>query len=295
MKTGTAGFNATLASGTTSFARILTITRTDGVIKRFTDSDRNVVNGILTYLAEPGFTMSAITTSTENADQGVSIEMAIDDTNITLQDIRDGSYVGATTEIAIVKWDAPSGGKMVLFGGEMKSLTDDDQDNFSFEIRGIFSGERFIEVDIYSPVCRAQLGDSRCRYNIDSLKLTGQVSAVISDFKFTLTSIVNGSISKVYWNDGTCQFTSGANNGVAIEVAKRVNNDFTLVLPAPLDIQVGDTVQIWPGCDKTLGSCRDLYNNVINFQGEPFIPSPDGLRVLDRDILTGNVTTKKVK
>lgn len=50
-----------------------------------------------------------------------------------------------------------------------------------------------------------------------------------------------------------------------------------LYLALPNDIQVGDELRLYPGCDKTLATCRDKFDNVINFRGEPFVPGSDFL------------------
>lgn len=77
------------------------------------------------------------------------------------------------------------------------------------------------------------------------------------------------------WFDyGTVTFTSGANVGAIHEIATYTNNTVTLFEGTAFNIQPGDTIAISTGCDKTLRNCF-RYNNVVNFQGEPYIPTPD--------------------
>jgi hypothetical protein len=73
---------------------------------------------------------------------------------------------------------------------------------------------------------------------------------------------------------GTVTFTSGNNAGVIREVASYSNNTIVLFESTPFNIAPGTTLQIATGCDKTLRNCF-RYNNVVNFQGEPYIPTPD--------------------
>ena len=73
---------------------------------------------------------------------------------------------------------------------------------------------------------------------------------------------------------GTATFTSGANTGATREIASYTSNTVTLFENTPFPISPGDTVTITTGCDKTLKNCF-RYNNVVNFQGEPYIPTPD--------------------
>ena len=39
----------------------------------------------------------------------------------------------------------------------------------------------------------------------------------------------------------------------------------------------GDMVRIEPGCDKRLETCRDKFDNLLNFRGFPDIPGEDWL------------------
>ena len=43
----------------------------------------------------------------------------------------------------------------------------------------------------------------------------------------------------------------------------------------PSAVAVGDTYSLRPGCDKTFATCKDRYNNVKNFRGEPNVPGSD--------------------
>lgn len=43
----------------------------------------------------------------------------------------------------------------------------------------------------------------------------------------------------------------------------------------PEPIAAGDTFAVTAGCDKRLPTCRDRFNNVVNFRGFPHIPGND--------------------
>lgn len=48
----------------------------------------------------------------------------------------------------------------------------------------------------------------------------------------------------------------------------------TLVLNFPLGPGVGesDAVIVYPGCDHTMQTCNDVYANILNYGGMPFVP-----------------------
>jgi hypothetical protein len=77
---------------------------------------------------------------------------------------------------------------------------------------------------------------------------------------------------------GTVKFTSGLNTGKIIEIIDW-NQDTGLVTMFegfPYKIESGDTLEIVQGCDKFFTTCQ-LYNNAVNFRGEPHVPGQDEL------------------
>jgi uncharacterized phage protein (TIGR02218 family) len=48
-----------------------------------------------------------------------------------------------------------------------------------------------------------------------------------------------------------------------------------LVLPMPYSIASGDTYNLIKGCDKTLITCAERFDNIVNFRGEPSVPGLD--------------------
>lgn len=80
-----------------------------------------------------------------------------------------------------------------------------------------------------------------------------------------------------YYNGGLLTWLSGNNAGRSMEVKDfdANTNLLTFHLPAPYEPAVGDAFEIHPGCDKKLATCKETFDNVVNFRGEPFIPGQD--------------------
>ena len=89
-----------------------------------------------------------------------------------------------------------------------------------------------------------------------------------------------------WFTGGKLTFTSGANNGLAVEVkthrvdAAGVSLDLWQAMPQP--IAAGDTFTVTAGCDKRFATCRDRFANGINFRGFPHIPGNDFVIELSR-------------
>jgi hypothetical protein len=54
-----------------------------------------------------------------------------------------------------------------------------------------------------------------------------------------------------------------------------VNALMILTDALPYAPAAGDAFNAYPGCDRTLITCQDTFNNIINFSGVPFIPVPE--------------------
>jgi len=124
---------------------------------------------------------------------------------------------------------------------------------------------------LYQLMCPWKFGGARCAYDRTATKSTGSVTA-----GSTTSLIYDTSRTEAddYWKHGLIHFTSGDNNGV-----KRRITDYDLDLTVmSLDIvlentpAVGDTYDIYRGCDKTLAWCKDTLSNQANFGGFHTLP-----------------------
>ncbi|KWI90201.1 hypothetical protein WM08_15205 [Burkholderia ubonensis] len=86
---------------------------------------------------------------------------------------------------------------------------------------------------------------------------------------------INFAYAVGYFAYGKVTFTSGLNAGQTYPVKTSAVGSVFLGIPAANRIQVGDAYTIVAGCDKQFGTCRDRYNNIVHFRGEPYVPGPD--------------------
>jgi uncharacterized phage protein (TIGR02218 family) len=94
-----------------------------------------------------------------------------------------------------------------------------------------------------------------------------------------MTSTIPGTTTDQFYRDGAVIFTSGDNIGRVVPIADYRASDRRIVLltPTPFDIALNDTVIVQVGCDGLIGTCRDKFNNILNFGGDPFAPSAQQL------------------
>lgn len=124
----------------------------------------------------------------------------------------------------------------------------------------------------YSPTCRAVLGDARCKVALGGFTASGTVNTVTSRQVFISNAMTQAA---GYFSGGEVQFLTGANAGRRMEIKDFSNTQFTLVLPMPNNIAVGDTFNAIAGCDKTFSTCYGKFSNAVNFRGEPHVPGMD--------------------
>jgi len=100
--------------------------------------------------------------------------------------------------------------------------------------------------------------------------------ATVTDRR-TFTLAYAGDAPDAFLTGGLLTFTSGANAGIKREVKTwgLTSKTVTLFLDAPLAVQAGDGLTISAGCDKSLAVCRDTFDNVFAFRGEPHVPGND--------------------
>jgi uncharacterized phage protein (TIGR02218 family) len=74
---------------------------------------------------------------------------------------------------------------------------------------------------------------------------------------------------------GTLTFGSGALNGQSYAIKTQGGGTFAVLVPLPALPAIGDTLTVYPGCDKKKATCDGKFGNVAHFQGQPYIPVPE--------------------
>lgn len=274
MRAASVQLAASIAADATTLARLWRVTRVDGAVLYFTDAVNDIVFDSNTYRSDVSFTSSAIFTSRSAANmQSVTFTVGTDDTAFAEGDIRQGKYKDATAEVSVVDFKHPEYGELLLFQGKFGTIQLTNQHLMNIEIipNSVSGNGNSLRVETFSATCRANLGDKRCKIDLEALRTA-----------FTVLSASGGSIvaaeftaEATYWTLGRIKWLTGANAGTVSQVqscAPATNNVF--LLSAPFNpIQPGDTGYIYPGCDKQLQTCRDKFNNILNFRGEPHVPT----------------------
>lgn len=164
-----------------------------------------------------------------------------------------------------------SAGTLVLFEGrivepelnryEINASVVSDVDNLKLQMPR----------NLYTPGCLNTLFDSAC----------GLLSA---DFAVNTTIGTNSTPNRIlcdlsqpqgWFTQGVVEFLEGANIGIKRTVRLHEAGSLILTLPLLKMPEIGETIRVYPGCDKRLDTCTNRFNNRARFRGAPFVPVPE--------------------
>lgn len=163
MKNLTPAIQAHIKQGVTTLCTCIEIIRRDGTSFRFTDCDSplTVANGVYTPVSS--YRRNSISTTLALDVDSTSIEGILNSDYISREEIAAGLYDYADVTIFAVNFNDPDSGKIILRVGKLGEIVSREDDTFTAELRGLSQAYAYRIGEAYSPECRANLGDKRCK------------------------------------------------------------------------------------------------------------------------------------
>ncbi len=257
------------------------VERTDGAAIRVTDHNtRLTVEGQhYSPLAAPS--SSAVQHQLGLKDRNQEIIGAVQTDLVTNDDLRAGLYRDAKVTEMTVDWSLTNVGvlsKNVFWVSNIRF----NEDYWEVQLVGQSQWLKKPVGRVYNRICDADLGDSRCKVDLEALRESGTVGTIqVGRESFSLAGGPE-SHPAGHWDRGELTWTSGANSGVTCEIETFTTggpggSSLTFYLKTPFDFQVGDAYTLVPGCDQLTTTCINKYNNIVNFRGFPTVPGNDTL------------------
>lgn len=260
-----------LQSDLTALAFCWRLERRDGVCLGFTSHDRDIILGGLCYRAAPGMLPSAVELS-DGFDAGtLSVSGALTSDAIRASDLAAGRWDGAAVCLFLADWQDPTAESVALAAGLLGEVSTTGN-GFEAELRGPTARLDRPVVELTSPECRAQLGDSRCRVDMAARTRLMRVTATIGEDGIEVDGAEPAANAYGY---GRLRWIGGANSGLDSAILASAGNRLTLREPPPFPVSPGDLVEVREGCDKALATCAGRFANAENFRGEPHLPGMD--------------------
>lgn len=278
MKTFPAGLQAHLDGGATTLCFCWRVTRTDGAVFGFTDHDRPLTFGGVTFDPDSGFTATEGVSNLGLAVDSMDIEGGLSSDLITETDIARGLWDNAAIEVYRVNWSDVAQ-RVITRKGSLGEISRGDID-FTAEIRGLAHELAQERGRTYQRTCDAVVGDARCGVNLatPTFAAAGSVVFAIDDRIMTVDGI--DGYTEGWFFLGSLTWTSGANAGAAMKISGHFignGGDVGLQLweRTALPVVIGDTFAVTAGCGNTFDDCKGKFANAVNFRGFPHIPGND--------------------
>ncbi|HRK72402.1 MAG TPA: DUF2163 domain-containing protein [Micropepsaceae bacterium] len=284
MKSIPAAMQAALDSGVTSFARCVKITRADGVVLGFTEHDRDLVIGGVTYRADAALDAASVESPLGLSVSDTDLAGAIAHDALSEGALDNGDFDAARVELFLTDWQSP-GERIILRSGELGEVR---REGIAFvaELRGLSHRLSQTIGRTYQHLCDAELGDARCGIALTSSawRGTGTVTAALSRRLITASGL--GAYDAGLFEGGVLALTGGAMAGRKIEVRSHGVSAGLATLSLWSDLPAlpaaGDDFTVTAGCPKTWQACRTRFANGDNFRGFPFMPGNDWIAVTPR-------------
>ena len=263
-------------------ADLYTITTIQGVEYCYTSYDHNLIVQGKEYRND-GPVISRDGTS-------LSLGIEVDNLSITIetnestkfgdvpvaQAFHNGILDGARFKLERIFMDAntptdTSAGTLVLFDGR---IVEPELDRYVINASVVSDVDNLklqMPRNLYTPGCLNTLFDGAC----------GLLS---SDFAVTTTIAANSTPSRIlcelsqaqgWFTQGVVEFLEGVNIGIKRTVRLHEAGALLLTLPLLEMPEIGESIRVYPGCDKRLDTCTNRFNNRARFRGAPFVPVPE--------------------
>lgn len=249
----------------------------DGRDLGFTTHSRDIkfIEDDIVYKSS-SFTPTASSKSSQMNVDNMDCKLLIDDINIKKEDIEKGLWDNASVYIFRINWMIKPYSYVNIdkvINGNIGDV-EKHKNEFKTEFRSMTQYLQNNIIDDTKSTCNAFFCDNRCKINKDDYTSTGQITNIISD-----TEIITSGLQKEtdYFNYGIIEFTSGNAKGIKIEIKQNIGptNKIEFQLPLNYVLSIGDNFKIISGCNKNKDTCKNKFNNLLNFRGFSFIPGMD--------------------
>lgn len=265
---------------TTTIARAWSVRRADGLTLGFTDHDRELTFGGISFRPDRGLTARALVQATGLSVDNSEASGALSDDAISERDLMAGRWDEAQLRMWEVDWTNTSRRKLV-FRGTLGEVTRANG-AFRAELRGLSEQLNAPQGRVYHRRCSARLGDAMCQVdlNVPGLSTVRLVEGLAEGRIFTFTGFP--SFTSNWFEQGRIEILSGSGeglHGVIKNDTARPDGRRVIELWSALGIEplAGDRIRLTAGCDKAATTCRLKFGNFLNFRGFPHLPSEDWL------------------
>jgi uncharacterized phage protein (TIGR02218 family) len=261
-------------------ADLYTITLVGGSILRYSAASTTISANGYTFALGPKFERSKTKVVIGTQVDELEVRIYTDPTDLIggvpfLQAAWQGQLDGALLQLErafMPTYGDTRPGTVVLFAGRVSDI-DCTRTGIDLKCR---SHLELLNIQmprrLWQSSCTHTFGDPMCQFDRSSMQLT--FAAEPGSTQAQVATSVDPTPANLYVQ-GTIVGVTGANAGSSRTVANMGSGWVSVKLPFLSSVVIGDQFQLLPGCDRTLATCTNVFNNAIHFGGFPFIPTPE--------------------
>jgi uncharacterized phage protein (TIGR02218 family) len=259
---------------------LYTFTLAGGAVLRYSAAPTALVVNGFTFARGPKFERSKTKTVIGTQVDELDIKIYPETTDVIgatpwLQAAWQGQLDGALLQLerAFMRtYGDTSAGTVILFVGRISDI-DCSRSGIDMKCR---SHLELLNIQmprrLWQNSCTHVFGDAMCQFNRASLKAS--FACLSGSSETEIVSPVNPTPQGLY-AQGTITGLSGANAGYTRTIMAMSNSTVMVKLAFLSPPATGDQFQLLPGCDRTIATCTNVFNNAIHFGGFPYIPTPE--------------------
>jgi uncharacterized phage protein (TIGR02218 family) len=162
--------------------------------------------------------------------------------------------------------------KLIRFSGTVSDISDFTRSEIPLSVT---SDLQVLNVmmprDVYQPGCRRVLYGQGCE--LIRVLFSTPVTVAAGTTSNHLVGTLGGPAFP--FTLGTITMETGENAGLSRTVKFYEAGVFDLISPLPKVPAIGDIFTAYAGCDKSQTTCKNVFNNIHRFSGEPYIPAAE--------------------
>jgi len=202
----------------------------------------------------------------EQKSTSITIKIPTDDVIATNFIAVQPSYIMNVTVYRIQPNSVPATASIIMFAGYVASVAFKDE---ICELRCIPNNELFTrEMPRFSfqGLCNHILYDSGCGLSEGSYLHSGKVLGVTDDVLLTIQALPTTGSPFI---GGYVSLPDGSESRLIIDQS---GTQVRILYPFKQNVS-GGTLYAYQGCDHSVTTCAQKFNNVLNYGGFPFVPS----------------------
>lgn len=244
----------------------------DSLFWRYTNADKNI------DFANHNWEAQAISNSGLSSGSSDGMDITVPASNPVALLFR-GTPPSRSVRVRVMRWhaDDTSGEFRVVWVGEITSVKREQIELcklITISLASTFSrmGLRLT----FGRQCPYALYDHNCRVDPLQFAVSGVVVTALDGS--SITANLPAGLASDWFSGGYIEFERNGYNELRGLRAQNVN--ILHLFGGTTGLQVGQSVTLYPGCDRTIATCNDKFSNHLNYGGQPHIPGKSPYTVI---------------